>query len=191
MKRYVIAVLALFFIMIFGIMLIGGGSSDDDKEEPESSVNQKAIYEYADSPVAKVVYTTQGRVVGDDQYSSIRITVSRDSRKAEVLDGYTNNVQKSQTFPNNQAAFDTFLRSLNNSGYMTTRESTSDDERGVCSAGYRYIYELRDGNDEVLRTWSTSCGTKEGPFAGNASAVRQLFQAQITDYNKFVSGVTL
>lgn len=193
MKRYIIVVLALFFIMMLGIVLIAGRSSNESDERDESTqiTEQKQLYDYASSSAARVVFTTQGKVVGEDQHRSVRITVTRDYRRIEVLDGYTGRVEKSQRFTNNEAAFYTFLRSLNHEGFMNTRESRIASEQGVCSGGYRYVYELFDGNDEVHRSWSTSCGTREGSFAGTPQNIRRLFQDQITGYTQFVSGIKL
>ncbi len=191
MKRYIIAVLVLFAILALGIVIISGGSSEDKPKETQTQQTQKQLYDYATSPTAQVVFTTQGKIVGDDQFQAIRITVSRDSRKLEVLNGYTGRVESSKTFPNNEAAFDAFLRSLNLAGFTATRQTKLADERGVCPRGMRYIYELQDAGTPPQRTWSVSCTSKEGSFGGNAPTVRQLFQGQITDYNKLVSGVRL
>lgn len=193
MKRYIIAVLVLFLILAGGIVLIAGRSSSDKPKEQEQTQQQpqRQLYDYASSPTAQVVFTTQGRIVGDDQFNTIRITVSRDARKVEILNGYTGRVESSKTLPNNEAAFDAFLRSLNLAGFTSTRETKLADERGVCPRGLRYIYELQDAGTPPQRTWSVSCTAKEGSFGGNAATVRQLFQGQITDYNKFVSKVRL
>lgn len=192
MKRYVFAVLVLFFLMAFGIVLISRGGSDGAKKaEQKAAVQEKQLYDYASSSSAKVVFTTQGAIVGDDEFRSIRITVTRDQRKIEILDGYTNEVKSSRAFSNNQAAFDTFLRALRNAGYMNTRDSKVTDERGVCPQGLRYIYELWDNDQQLHRSWSTSCTNKDGTFNGSALVVRRLFEDQITDYDDIVSGVQL
>ncbi len=184
------AIFVIFVIMALGIVLLSGGSDEKPVSNP-TETPQKQLHDYAGSANARVVYTTQGRVVGDDQYRSIRITVTREMRRAEVLDSYTNRVEKSKTLPNNQTAFDVFLRSLEHAGYTTSRKTDITDERGVCPAGRRFIYETLEKKDKVQHTWSTSCGKNLGTFDGNSGAVMQLFQTQITDYNKFISGVSL
>jgi hypothetical protein len=193
MKRYIIAVLALFFILATGIVLIAGRSSNGDKpDKPQSQQDApKQLYDYATSPTAKVVFTTQGKIVGDDQFKSIRITVSRSERKLQILNGYTGRVESSKTFVNNEAAFDAFLRSLALAGFSATRETARIDERGVCPNGVRYIYEFQDIDTSPQRTWSVSCNAKEGNFAGSAPTVRRLFQNQITDYTQLTRGVRL
>ncbi len=196
MKRYVIAILAIFTIMVLGVLLIGGRSSDNSaakkaQQEAAATPTIKPLHEFAGSSASKVVYTVQGTIVGDDQFRSIRTTVARDFRRVEVLDSYSNRVEKTQEFPNTQEAFDTFLRALEQAGFQKAQKSTSVDERGVCPTGNRTIYELIDGTTQVQRTWATSCGSKFGSFGGVSSTVELLFQRQITGYPQFVSGVKL
>lgn len=192
MKRYVFVVLVLFFLMATGIVLISrGGSKGSNKSEEKTATQEQQLYDYSNSNSAKVVFTTQGAIVGNDQFRSIRITVTRDQRKIEILDGYTNEVKSSRTFANNQAAFDTFLHALLNAGYTKTRNSKVADERGMCPQGFRYTYEVWNNDQQLQHSWSTSCTSKDGTFDGSALTVRRLFQDQITDYDKLVSGVQL
>ncbi|TXG78126.1 hypothetical protein E6P97_00300 [Patescibacteria group bacterium] len=189
MKRYVFAILVLFLIIMFGIILLAGEDSSDKPDESRQQTTQKQLTDYATSSTARAVFTTHGRIVGDDQFRSIRITVTRDQRKVEILDGYTGRVQSSKTFVNNEAAFSEFLWALKNAGFSATREVKISDDRGVCPQGFRYIYEAKDGGDSIGRSWSTSCTNKDGTFNGNATSVRNLFRGQITDYNDIVAGV--
>ncbi len=137
---------------------------------------------------SSVSITTEGRLVGQDKFRSIRITVDANERTIEILSGYEKSVERSETFSNTQQAYDTFLRALNNAGFMKTKTASYPDERGVCPLGYRYLYDLKDDNKSALHTWSANCGNI-GSFAGAGTTVRQLFQAQISSYNTFTSGV--
>ncbi len=185
--RYVVGVLAIVVIAIFAVVLIGSHHSSPPKTSTTKQVLK--LPDYADKN-SKTMLTAQGPVVGEDQFQSIRITVSRDNRRVEILQGYEGNTVNSEQFANTQSAYDVFLRALNNANFNSKRASSFADERGVCALGDRYIYDLQNDNDQVVHTWSTSCGG-EGTFAGKSSLVRQLFQNQIPDYGKFVSGVRL
>jgi hypothetical protein len=189
MRRPIFPILAIILIVFLGWLLFfrGGGT----KTPAPVSKKAKVLYDYADSDTAEVIHTTQGKLVGNDAYRSIRITVARDFRRIEVLDGYDMVVEKSRDFSNNQIAFDAFLRALERSGYSKDRSNAPADERGFCPTGNRYIYELKDGDEELERTWSTSCTTAQGNFGGQASLIRQLFQAQITGYGQFVAGIQI
>ena len=185
--RYVLGVLGLIILAIFAIALIGrSGTNVQQEGKPVVS-----LVDYENSG-ATVSHTTEGRIVGEDMHKSIRITVNRSERKAEVLTGYQGTVEKSQSFANNSEAFKIFIRALSNAGFTRERETEQKDERGICPQANRFIYELRDDSGkEITRLWSTSCGSRQGTFGGDASTIRRLFQDQITDYNRFVSGIKL
>ncbi len=185
--RYVLGVIGLIILAILAIALIGR-TGNQPAQEGKPVVK---LVDYENSG-ARVTHTTEGRIVGEDAHKSIRITVDRNERKAEVLTGYQGSVEKSQSWPNNSEAFQVFIRALSNAGFTRERETTQKDERGICPQGNRFIYQLNDESDkEVTRLWSTSCGSKLGTFGGDTSTIRRLFQDQITGYNKFVSGVKL
>lgn len=185
MRRPIFLILGILLLVILVVFIFRRGS---DEPIPVGEA-QKVLHDYANSE-ATVSLTTQGRLVGDDKYRSVRVTVGRDFRRVEVLAGYNGIVEKSQDFSNNQTAYDAFLRALEQRGFTKERKAATPDERGACATGNRYVYELKENGDQLQRAWSTSCDAGQGTFAGN-QVIRQLFQAQITDYGKFISGVSL
>ncbi|MBI1857462.1 hypothetical protein HY003_04295 [Candidatus Saccharibacteria bacterium] len=185
MRRPIFSILGIIFIIVLAVLFFNRGSN----EPSPAKKTQKILHDYANSN-AIVGFTTQGKIVGDDKYRSIRITIGRDFRKVEVLDGYEQVVEKAQNFSNNEDAYGVFLRALELHGFTKSRKTPTADERGTCPTGNRYVYEHKDGDDSLQRTWSTSCNTSQGSFAGQ-QVVRQLFQAQITDYGKFTAGIPI
>jgi hypothetical protein len=147
------------------------------------------LTDYADRD-SKVIFTNDGRITGDDTHRAVRITVTRGSRTVELLQGYQGNVIKSERFDNNPEAYKTFIYAINRYGYATVRKTAQTNDVGACPLGYRYIYEVIDNNDQKLRLWSSSCDGI-GTMGGSHSVVNQLFQSQITDYNKFMVGTKL
>lgn len=193
MKRYIIVVLTIIVFVVLGLILIPSGKSNDKKakDTPIATV-QKQLHEYANSPDSRVVYTEQGSVVGDDQFRAVRVTIARDYRRVEILDGYTKQVQKSQDFANTETAYDVFLRALEHAGYTNVvKKPPATDERGVCPVGRRFVYELTNGNSQLQRTWSASCSAKLGSFGGNTATVGRLFKSQVTGYDDFIRGIQL
>lgn len=177
---FIIAVLIIFGVFIFGI---------NKKSTPKPvTVVPSSLHDYA-STSAEVRLTIDGQVNGDDLHRAIRITVGRNQRKLEVIQGYQGNVIDSKTQDNNEPAYDVFLRSINNAGFTKERKTKITDERGVCPAGNRYVYELLNTENNNMRRWSTSCGT--GTFGGQSPLVRTLFQSQITDYETITSTIEL
>lgn len=189
--RYGIGILVIAFLFIIGsVVLIGRITRPSNTNTATSRVTKLA--DYTNNDAASVSWTMQGRLVGENEYKSVRVTVTKSKRTAEVLGGYGNRVEKSVEFANSPEAFATFTRALDNLGFGRERTVPVADERGVCPQGNRFIYRLTDGSKEIMRTWSDTCSPKDGPFGGRTpNVIRELFRQQITDYNKFVSGIKL
>lgn len=188
--KYGLAVLVIIFLVIVGaVVLIGGGDSNSGTRAARTT----KLADYDSKDTASVSWTQQGRLVGEDQRKAIRITVTRNTRKVEILNDFAERVERSAEFKNTPEAFAAFTRALDNASFGKERVVKQPDERGMCPLGNRFIYRLADSNKEVMRTWSDTCVTADGPFGGGKTAplIAQLFKAQITDYHKFITGVIL
>ncbi len=184
--------IAIFIAVIVGVIwlltsLFSGGSKST-KTKTKTTGSPTALTEYANRD-SKVVLTIDGRINGDDAHRSIRITVSRGTRMAEIIQGYQGNIISSQSQDNNPNAYDEFIRSLAKTGYGRERTSAVTDVRGICPTGQRYIFEVVDKNELVSRTWSATCS--KGTSMASYTPVINLFKAQITDYSKFTSTTNL
>lgn len=184
MKQFwaIIGIIALVIIGGIIIFAIPWGSSK--KAEIKQT---KILTDFADSS-ARVQMFVRGPVVSDKVHQSLKITVGHDSVDAVIFKGYQENVLKQQSFNNNYDAYSVFLSALLNSGF-TARQKGSEyvNVPGTCPAGRLYTFEVVDSDDEGTppSSWTTSCTTKTGTFAGSLNTVRNLFQNQIPDYNKF------
>jgi hypothetical protein len=178
----------LFLIILIIFKIFGGKTTPQPNPSPAPPAPVvKTLPDYADS-YAEVSYTVDGHINGDDQHRAIKITVDQFQRKLDILGGYSYNIIQENTIPNNQAAYEVFLTSLKNEGFTLKRKNNTSpaSEKGQCPLGFRRIYELNDSGDSLSRLWGSSCGTAIGTFGGNSSAVEELFQAQITDYDKII-----
>lgn len=137
---------------------------------------------------SQVVYTYQGRIVGDDAYREARITIDQNSRLVQVIQGYQGHVIKSHSLDNNPNAYRTFIYALSKYNFATARKTTNTDSTGACPLGYRFIYDMYNEGKQILHLWGSTC-TGVGTTRANTSAVNQLFQNQITGYSQFISGV--
>lgn len=188
MRRYYITAAIIIAVAILAIFLILGRGGD--KPEPRRTRAVTAS-DFAKTD-GQVRLTIQGRLVGQDQRRGIRISIDRQNRRLEVLNGYEESVERLEGFGNTEDAFISFTKAIDLAGFPRTKDYNPSSEIGVCPTGQRYIYEVFDEKgDNVLRSWSTSCSTGQGTFAGRAASVRQLFQTQITDYEKRISDVRL
>lgn len=191
--RYIGAVILIIIFAVVAFITLGRGNnntkSSDSKKPVTSRVTRLASYDSNDA--ASISWTQQGRIVGDNQFRAIRITVTRRDRTVQVLDGYKLVPLKEQKYGNTPEAFQAFTRALDLANFGKERKVIQADERGVCPLGNRFIYRATEGSKEIMRTWSDNCLAADGPYAGNTTLVAQLFKNQITDYNKFVSGIQL
>lgn len=188
MMRYGLAAGALVVVALIAIILIVSRSPSSNN--PSTKPTAVKLTDYVNQN-STVVYTTKGKLIGDDQRKAIRISVTPTERRIEILNGYDETVERAQTYANTKSAYDNFMRALQNAGYTRARPSAYPDERGVCPLGSTYTYKLQTPGADKINTWSDSCRAAEGTFAGSAILVRQLFQLQITDYNTQVRDVRL
>lgn len=186
MMRYVIGFIGIIAILILIIVLIvrgigGGGSGSESKNLDLSD------YETATS---QVIYTTEGPVSASQTHNTIRVAVDQSEATIDVLEGYEGKVLHSKTYPMNNSAYESFLLSLKHAGYTTGNSDPSvKDERGYCPTGERYVYELKDNDEEVQRYWNTSCDYGQGTFKGQSGLIEELFKAQIPDYDAITADV--
>jgi len=162
------------------------------KRKPSTKIVNPSInlVDYADTG-STVVYTQYGPLISEEQRVGIRISVSRDQRKLEILQGYNEKVVKEQTLTNNQAAYDEFIHALKIAGYDKSKKAKYSDNRGVCPLGDKFTYKLMDNSKELLSLWSTSCGKGDGNFGGESTLIKTLFEKQIPKFDTITEQVTL
>lgn len=187
LRRYIFIAVVVILVMVGIIWLIAGRG---DRPDQEASVRRPdVLVDYADT-TTEVRFTQVGQINAREDHRTLQITVGRDARTIQLLDGYQGNVMASQTLGNDQAAYQSFLAALENSNYTRSRTATRGvDPLGACPLGQRYSYDIFQGADLKQSLWATSCSNVRGTFAGQGSTVRTLFQNQIPAYDTFVQGV--
>ncbi len=186
--KYVFGIVGVIIVLLIIVLAIffGGRNSTE-----QTAVDKVILSEQTDGNTA-VKLTTQGRLVGDTERRAIAVTVTSTQRRLDILSGYDESVISSKTFPNTQEAYETFLVALEEAGFTNQRISLIDDERAACPLGRRFIYQLRENGEDVLRSWDTNCRSDNpGTFDGESNLVRTLFERQIPDYRKETSSVRL
>lgn len=188
--KYVLSVFGILVLLVIVVIILFRRGPEPTSTSVQTANQTVSLKEY-ESKAAIVSLTTRGKIVGDESRRAIRVSVSRNERVLEVLEGYEENVVSRHAFPNNEDAYKIFLSSLDNAGFNRVKDSTIADERGACPLGRRYVYRLQDGPEQVLRSWNTSCSAKIGTFGGNARTVRTLFERQIPEYKSLTRSVKL
>lgn len=177
MRYFVGFLVTIGLIIVLIVMLFGGGNKT--KTPPTS----KKLVTYA-STNAEVRMTIDGPVNADQIHQQIQINVSRDEVTYKQITGYEGTVVKRTRYDNNQNAYANFLRAIALAGFTKgSLDEQLKDERGHCPLGNRYVFELTQGDKKIERFWATSCNGV-ATFLGNVGVTRQLFEAQVPDFNK-------
>ena len=134
--------------------------------------------------------TLSGPIVAEEKYQSVRVTIDKTTRRVEVLTGYKGTVVKAQSYPNSKEAYEAFLNALKAAQFTNVRD-TSLNMRSTCVTGNRYMFELSASGSKKIDTWTTSCATKAGSFAGDTSGTIGLFRAQIPNYGEVTNGLVV
>lgn len=179
--RYILGFLiGIGLIILLFVMIFRGGSAPAPTQKPlvDYAVTNKTVQWTDDYPVNL-----------DQNHNRVKIVIGQDQVTLTVEQGYQGTVLRSQSYANNPTAYANFLRSLQLAGYSAGKTDPKlQDERGYCSQGHRYIFEVKDNQQTIQRLWSTSCGNI-GTFQGKTSSVMRLFQRQVPDYGKLTSGL--
>lgn len=176
--KFIIGFLVSIGLLIFVFVLIfrGGGSSTAPKAGPK-------LLDYANSSVVMQL-TTDSPISADQTHRQTRLTVGSAESTVEVFQGYQQTLISSKSYSNNSASYADFLSALQLAGYtLGNNDKKLADERGYCATGSRYVMGIKDGNQDVQRFWSSSCGGIAS-FKGKTALVNDLFRRQFPGYAK-------
>jgi hypothetical protein len=191
--RYFIGFLITIGLIILLIVLLftGGGGK---KNNQTSSVQQpRTVQQLANfaSTNAVVRLTIDGPIVADQNHQSIQITVGNDDTTYQQFQGYQGTVVNQQNIVNNQASYSNFLYAIGRAGFLLGDNSKAlANEKGYCSLGNRYIFEMIEGGNTIQRYWATSCGNPR-TYKGNLGLTLTLFQRQVPNYTTLTSSLNL
>ena len=187
-KRFIIFLTVVFGILFVLFLIFGSGSKKTTTPKAETQ-KPLTVRDYATRD-SRIVYTIEGNVRGNNMYRAVRTTITREYRLIEVVEGYQNNVIKSQKEANNQEAYATFLAAIESKGYGKERKTKRTDDEGACPLGQKFVYEIYDGAKQTQRLWSTTCGA-QGTSNANNPILRILFDRQITNRDRFMYNVVI
>jgi hypothetical protein len=184
--RFLISLLVgIGLIVVVLILIFRGGSSPAPGSNPAAN-----LLSFANTSTT-VQLTDSFPVSADQTHHAFMTVVGKDQTTFTVEQGYQGQVLRSQTYQNNSSAYAVFLRALQIAGYNRgNNDPKLADERGYCPLGHVYTYEVKDGNNTLMRYWATSCGGL-GNSRGRTDLILQLFQRQVPDYNKLTQNITL
>lgn len=188
MLRYFIGFFVTIGLIILLIIMIFGGGGDGNKAKVAKTSKPLVSYASTDS---EVQMTIDGPVEADQTHKQVRITVDKSHARLEQINGYDGSVTSSKDYVNNQSAYANFLAALGHAGFTAgdTSDTAVKDERGYCPQDNRYIFELKQGGQEIQRFWASSCD-KPRTYLGMLRLTTELFEKQIPNYDDQVSNHT-
>lgn len=173
----------IFFLIIAGLFyfITSWGKSADTGMSAEETARMNVTTIHSGRSVRMTVY---GPVVANEDRQSYEITVSTTNRRIALYKGYNQSQIDTKSYDNTYEGYQQFAYALARAGFDKARDLSEpeSDDRGACSTGKRYVYELFENGDVIKRVWTTTCGNTKGTFAGTNNLTRDLFNKQIPDY---------
>lgn len=165
--------LIIVVIVLFVRLFSGGGAT---------TAKQIDLAGYSNT-AATVTLLVDSTTNIDQDHRQVKITITQTQNELDVLQGYEGNVISSRTYPNNSAAFGTFLQTLKLQNFAKGN-SASDlkDYRGYCPTGERYVFTFNDGSKNLFSYWATSC-SGQGTYKGSKAGVLGQFRRQIPEHD--------
>ena len=185
-RRLIFIFIGLIVLILLFVIIFGGHK----KPAPANPV--KSLPDYANTD-ASVSFTTDGIVNGDDLHRQIRVTIDANSRTLDIIQGFSGRVISSKNFYNTPDAYNVFLKSLNNEGFMAKNQKAKSpaDPAGQCPLGFRYVFSLDQEGANVFNSWTSSCGPAVGNSKALLDAITTLFNDQIPNYSALTENVDL
>jgi hypothetical protein len=181
MRYFVGFLITIGLIVVAFILILHSFSGGSTKSTKTPLVN------YANTNTTMQM-TIDGPINAQLSHYEVQMTVGENQTQINLFQGYQNTVAKTQSYQSNPSAYAEFLRALDLAGY-TEGESGSgvdNDPRGYCPTGYRYSFQILNGSQVTQSYWATSCGG-QGTFKGQTDIVKDLYIAQIPNYEDIVS----
>lgn len=173
----------VFFLIVAGLFyfIANWGKGAETGLNAEEIARRQVTAIHSGRSVRMTVY---GPVVANEERQSYEINISTTARRIALYKGYDQSQIDSKSYDNTYESYQQFVYALARAGFDKERSISENeaDDRGTCSTGKRYVYELFENGDVIKRVWTTTCGKDKGSFAGTNNLTRDLFNKQIPDY---------
>lgn len=182
-----LAFIAAVVVVILLIVSLARGLGDGGRNTTISTTYSFDDPSAIDSTVS---YRVSGPVVANENFTQVVITISKTSRKIDVLKTYSNTVTATQTLPNTKEAYSAFIGALEAADFSAKKDGVSQDPNSTCVSGNKAFYNLDIKGTDKVDTWRSSCSTRDGDFAGN-TGIDRIFRNQIPNYSEFTNGLNV
>lgn len=165
-----------------GRYLFGGNSKQRQEEQEKVETARDHLLTLGADRSVRV--TVRGPIVGDDRFTTQRISISPSSRLYTVYRGYLEDIEDQKSYDNNMQAYEEFVHALDKAamtrpGAVSPEDAT--DIRGICATGRIYEFEIIAASSIMDRRWTSTCKGSPGSFGASIDQVVNLFSAQIPE----------
>jgi hypothetical protein len=179
--------LGAFLLVLVVIALVVGGivwlvrtlGGDDKTTVATESAGVVALTNVKDASGVRML--VRGPITAPENQRSYAIEIRPTARTMTTYRGYDGTVIRTETLPNDKAAYTELSFALKRAGMMNRRELTdaARELRGICANGTLYQFETLDGDKVVESLFAATCDLTKGSFAGLLPNVQRLFFRQI------------
>jgi hypothetical protein len=186
----IVVIIAVAALISLGRALFGGGEASPSPTPTTPAGKQALTTTTADRSVRMGV---RGPIVANENAHSYTISVSPDTRNMTTYKGYDAQQVASKDYGNNAQAYTQFVTALDRAKLMDGKplEGEANNTDGICSAGYLYVFEVRQGDNTVQQLWTSTCKGSPGSLTANLAQVSRLFNLQIPDFSTLANQVNL
>ncbi len=192
-RKYLLTLLViatvLFAVVLITVGFFNRGSSKNTSNAPKTAQQIKTEKASKLDSARKVSFTSHGRLVSDQERRGIRIEVTAQEVRLDILRTYSDEVESTKSFENTKDSFDNLLANLRAIGYDATIDSRITDKRAACPTNWTYDYGIEYSDGSKNNTWSTTCPKVDGTFGGDEQMAIKIMQAQVPNYYELTRSV--
>lgn len=194
----ILLVLVITIVIVAAVIAVGralffsGGETQQDNTTQNQATSTQESLLSTDSGRA-VRLTLRGPLVADENFRSMRITVSPSSRSVATYEGYLDKQIAAKSYGNSVRAYEEFVYALGRREVTKSRQVNDEqnDTRGICATGKLYEFELLENDTPVERLWTSDCRGSKGSLLANLTDLVDMFQKQVPDGKAMAAKVGL
>jgi hypothetical protein len=174
-------IIAVVALVSLARAIFFSGNRDTGKAAQQIEVGRTALLNVKEGNSVRM--TVRGPIVAEEEFNSLRITVSSSARSLVTYRGYLDKEIDRIELGNNVNAYTEFVNALDkaNLALGVPFEGEKDNTHGICATGRIYEYEIFEGGKVVQRLWASTCKGSPGSLKASIDQLTNLFIAQIPD----------
>lgn len=176
-----ITVFSIMVLMAFGKMVFKNFGS----KQPQVNTLQQALLN-TDAQRA-VQMTVRGPIVAQENFRSYQITISPNNRTIATFKGYLSEQTAKKDLGNNLPAYREFVNALDKANLAKGQPFNEDKLDGICATGTLTEFDFLENGNSIAKLWTSTCKGSVGSLVASVQQNKNLFLAQIPEYEKILA----